>query len=464
MNHSQPAIPRRRQFLSGCVKGALATLALPWLDSLPVRSQETGKRDLAESSDAGPPIRFGCIYFSNGVEPAHWWAKPLGNQLEFGPGLEPLKNHSNEIVFIKGLFNEQAALHPSPHMGRMANLLSGAWVSNEQSEIRVGKSLDQVLAQRIGGQTPLPSLVLGVEPTELRLEDGLSMIYGSCISWASDTRPATKEIYPARVYDMIVGNGGDRQLDRSVLDAVANDARRIRDSISSADRAKLDEYLESIRDIELRIDRAKRAQSLEGWTPSANQPTFARPTEALPHNIPEHMRLMLDLIVLAFQMDKTRVATCMLNNDLSQMNFGFLEGVQGSLHLDLTHNGRDPKLEAMYLRTNQFHVQQLAYLIERMKSIDEGTRNGVQSTLLDNSLLMFCSNLYDGDRHEADEMPILLAGRGGSNLRTGRIIDVGDQGVEERRACQLYLSIAKRMGVELPKFGDATRPLEQLVG
>jgi hypothetical protein len=280
------------------------------------------------------------------------------------------------------------------------------------------------------------------------------MIYGSCISWASDTRPATKEIYPSRVYDLIVGANGDRRLDRSVLDAVVDDAQRIRGSVSMADRIKLDEYLQSIRDIEQRIDRAKRTESLEGWTPSASQPTFARPAEALPQNVPEHMRLMLDLIVLAFQMDKTRLATCMLNNDLSQMNFGFVEGVQGSLHLDLTHNGRNPELEAMYLKTNQFHVQQLAYLIDRMSAIDEGG-----SSLLDNSLLMFCSNLFDGDRHEADEMPIVLAGHAGGSLPTGRIIDVRQQAVDERRACSLYLSIAQHMGVDLPKFGDATKKL-----
>lgn len=445
---------RRRDFLRTCVRGSTATLALPWLASLPIRAEESGKLTTADSDTGKPPVRFGCVYFSNGVEPAHWWAKPTADGLELGAGLAPLAHRSEQIVFIKGLFNEQAALHPSPHMGRMANLLSGAWVSNEQSEIRVGKSLDQVLAQRIGQQTALPSLVLGIEPTELRLEDGLSMIYGSCISWASATRPATKEIYPSRVYDLIMGNGGDRKLDRSVLDAVVADARRVRASVSVADRIKLDEYLESIRDIELRIDRAKQAETIEGWTPAASQPTFARPAEALPHNIPDHMRLMLDLIVLAFQMDKTRLATCMLNNDLSQMNFGFLEGVQGSLHLDLTHNGRDPDLEAMYLRTNQFHVSQLNYLMERMEQIDEGG-----SSLLDNSLLMFCSNLFDGDRHEADEMPVLLAGRAGGNLQLGRMIDVSQAAVDERRACNLYLSIADLLGVELASFGDSNQRL-----
>jgi hypothetical protein len=280
------------------------------------------------------------------------------------------------------------------------------------------------------------------------------MIYGSCISWSSDTKPATKEIYPARVYDLIVGNQGDRQLDRSILDAVAADAQRLQQQVSHADRQKLDEYFDSIRDIEKRIDRAGKDDALEGWQPSATQPSFARPPGNLPQNVAEHMRLMLDLIVLAFQMDKTRIATCMLNNDLSQMNFGFLEGVQGSLHLDLTHNGRNPELEAMYLKTNQFHFRQLAYLMERMQSIDEGG-----STLLDNSIIMFCSNLFDGDKHQADEMPLLLCGGGGDRLRNGRIIDLSDSPEEERRACNLYLSIMDHMGLELQSFGDSKRRL-----
>ncbi len=447
---------QRRSFLRSCLHGASASLALPWLSSLPVRAVETGKLTSVEKLADKPPVRFGCVFFSNGVEPAHWWAKQAGNRLELGPSLAPLRDKSQDITFIKGLFNEQAAAHPSPHMGRMANLLSGAWVSKDQNEIRVGKSMDQVLAQHIGSQTDLPSLSVGIEPTELRLEDGLSMIYGSCISWASDTKPATKEIYPARVYDLIVGNGGARELDRSILDSVLEDVRRVRGQVSVADRAKLDEYLESIRNIENRIDRAQKSDALEGWRPSATEPTFGRPTEDLPQNVAEHMRLMLDLIVLAFQMDKTRIATCMLNNDLSQMNFGFLEGVQGSLHLDLTHNGRDPKLEAMYLKTNQFHLEQLAYLIDRMQSIDEG-----DSTLLDNSILLFCSNLFDGDRHQADEMPVLLCGRGGGTLQHGRIIDVRDKPDDQRRACSLYLSIMDRMGLSLTNFGDSqTRLLD----
>ncbi|MCA9126100.1 MAG: DUF1552 domain-containing protein [Planctomycetales bacterium] len=450
MSYARPNIQARRGFLRNCIAGTTTTLALPWLQSLSAWADESGKQSDADDSTNKPPLRFGCLYFSNGVEPEHWWAKRQAGRTEFGQCLTPLQDLADDVLFIKGLFNPQAALHPSPHMGRMANLLSGAWISNEQSEIRAGKSMDQVLAEELGRNTDLPSLVLGVEPTELRLEDGLSMIYGSCISWASDTRPATKEIYPARVYDLIVGGGKSRELDRSILDALTEDARRVRRGVSADDRNKLDEYLESIRDIEIRIDRAQKTQSLEGWRPSASQPTFGRPEEELPQNVAEHMRLMLDLIVLAFQMDKTRIATCMLNNDLSQMNFGFLEGVEGSLHLDLTHNGRDPKLESMYLRTNQFHVQQLRYLMDRMQAIDEGG-----SSLLDNSLIMLCSNLFDGDRHQADEMPVVLAGRGSGSVPRGGIIDLSSAAEESRRACNLYLSIMQKMGLAKNRFGDS---------
>jgi hypothetical protein len=377
--------------------------------------------------------------------------------MEIGPGLKPLQPFREEIVFLRGLFNEQSVKNSSAHLGRMPNLLSGAWVSLDQNDIRVGKTMDQVLSQQIGRRTTVPSLALGIEPTELRLEDGLSMIYGSSISWASATKPATKEIYPARAFDLLVGDGKGRRLDRSILDQVLNDAQNLKNLVASSDRRKLDEYLESIRDIEKRIDRASRDERLEGWRPTLAQPNMPRPQDDLPQDVPEHMRLILDLIVLAFQMDKTRIATCMLNNDLSQMNFGFLDGVQGSLHLDLTHNGRDPKLEAMYLKTNQFHVQQFAYLLNRLKSIDEGGQS-----LLDNSLIMFCSNLFDGDKHQADEMPVLLAGRGGGSLQTGRVLDYLDRGDENRRACSLYLSLMDRMGVSLPRFGDTDRRLADL--
>jgi Protein of unknown function (DUF1552) len=385
--------PSRRHFL----RGMGVALALPWLESLPVVG-----RTVAAAKANTPPLRLGIVFFSNGVEPIHWWAKGSGANMELGPVLQAMMPHREDMVVIDGLFNKTAQVSTSPHLGRM-NLLSGAPVSLEPNEIRVGTTMDQIIAAQIGHQTAIPSLVLGIEPNELRLEDGLSMIYGSSVSWVSPSKPATKEIYPARVFDRLVGDGSSHALDRSILDAVRQDSQGLRPRISRGDNVKLNEYFESIRDIEKRI------------------------------------------------------ATVMLNNDLSQMNFKFLEGVQGALHLDLTHNGRAADKEAMYLKTNQFHIAQFAYLTQRMKDISEG-----ETTLLDNSILMGASSLFDGDAHSADRLPILLTGKGGGTLKTGRILDYLDKGDENRKACSLHLTLMDRMGVKLERFGDATTRLAEL--
>lgn len=437
----------RRHFL----RGMGVALALPWLESMPLLGQVG-----AAVKAATPPLRLGIVFFSNGVEPAHWWARGAGATMELGPALESMLPHREDMVFINGLYNQSAFESTSPHLGRM-NLLSGASVSLDPGEIRVGTSMDQVLAAQIGGQTAVPSLVLGIEPNELRLEDGLSMIYGSSLSWVSPTKPATKEIYPSRAFDRLVGDGTGRRLDRSILDEVREDSAGLKRRVSRDDSVKLQEYFESIRDIEKRIDRAGREERLEGWRPTLARPNMPRPANELPQNVPDHMKLMLDLTVLAFQMDKTRIATLMLNNDLSQMNFKFLQGVQGALHLDLTHNGHAADKEAMYLRTNQFHIAQFAYLTQRMKEIREG-----EGTLLDHSILMMASSLFDGDAHSANQLPILLAGRGGGSIKTGRILDYLNAGDEHRKACSLHLSLMDRMGVKLDRFGDATTRLANL--
>lgn len=438
--------PSRRHFL----RGMGVALALPWLESLPV---------LARSGPAAantPPLRMGIVYFSNGVEPIHWWAKGSGATMEIGPALAPMMPHREDMLFIKGLYNESAKASSSPHLGRM-NLLSGAEVSLDPKVIKVGTSMDQVIASQIGSRTTIPSLVLGIEPNELRLEDGLSMIYGSSLSWISPTKPATKEVYPSRAFDRLVGDGSGRRLDRSILDEVRQDSQSLRPKISTGDRVKLTEYFESIRDIEKRIERASKEERIEGWRPTLTTPDMPRPANELPQNVPDHMKLMLDLTVLAFQMDKTRIATVMLNNDLSQMNFKFLEGVQGALHLDLTHNGKAADKEAMYLKTNQFHIAQFAYLTQRMKEINEG-----ETTLLDNSILMMASSLFDGDAHGAEQLPILITGRGGGTITPGRVLDYLEREDEQRRACSLHLSLMDRMGVTLDRFGDSSTRLEGL--
>jgi hypothetical protein len=429
----------RRHFL----RGAGVALTLPWMESL------------AKAAAAGkPPVRFGLLYFSNGVDPKNWWAKGAGDALEFGPAAAPLTPIKKDVLFLKGLYNHQAFTHTSPHMGRMANMLSGARISSDPADIRCGTTMDQVLAKQIGGATQVPSMALGIEPNELRLEDGLSMIYGSNLSWASPTKPATKEIYPARTFDQLVGDGKGRRLDKSILDAVLEDTHGIQPKISTTDRKKLDEYLESVRDIEKRIERAGKEERLEGWRPTLAKPNMPRPADEIPQNVPDHMKLMMDLVVLAFQMDKTRIATLMLNNDLSQMNFKFIDGVRGALHLDLTHNGKSPELQQMYLKTNQFHMQQFTYLVQKMKAVDEGG-----SSLLDNSIMMLASNLYDGDAHGADQMPIIMAGGG---VPGGRAVDVLEAGNENRRACSLYLSIMDRMGVKLDRFGDTDMRMKNI--
>ena len=439
----------RRHFL----RGMGVALALPWLESMPLLGQVAST---VTNALPKPPLRLGIVFFSNGVEPIHWWAKGSGASMELGSALLPMMPHREDMIFLNGLYSQNAFVSTSPHLGRM-NLLSGAPVSLDPADIRVGTTMDQVLAAHIGGQTPVPSLTLGIEPNELRLEDGLSMIYGSSLSWISPTKPATKEIYPSRAFDRLVGDGTGRRLDRSILDEVRDDSQGLRRRVSHDDMAKLDEYFESIRDIEKRIDKASKEERLEGWRPTLTQPDMPRPANELPQNVPDHMKLMLDLTVLAFQMDKSRIATLMLNNDLSQMNFKFLKGVQGALHLDLTHNGHAVDKEAMYLRTNQFHFAQFSYLVQRMKDIREG-----EGSMLDNSILMTASSLFDGDAHSANQLPVLLAGKGGGTLKTGRVLDYLDKGDENRKVCSLHLSLMDRMGVKLDRFGDATTRLGNL--
>lgn len=443
-----PSSVSRRHFL----RGMGVALALPWMESLPMFGQVTSSSAKANK----PPVRLGIVYFSNGVEPAHWWAKGSGGSMELGPGVMPMMPHREDMVFVQGLYSQAALSSTSPHLGRM-NLLSGAPVSLDPAVIRVGTSMDQILSAQIGGRTAVPSLVLGVEPNELRLEDGVSMIYGSSLSWVSPTKPATKEVYPSRTFDRLVGDGTGRKLDRSILDEVRQDSQSLRPKISRHDNEKLEEYLESIRDIEKRIERAAKEERLEGWRPTLAQPNMPRPKNELPQNVPDHMRLMLDLMVLGFQMDKTRIATLMLNNDLSQMNFKFVEGVQGALHLDLTHNGKAAEKEAMYLKTNQFHIAQFAYLTQRMKEINEG-----EGTLLDNSILMGASSLFDGDAHSAEQLPVLLTGKGGGAIKTGRVLNYLDRPDEQRKVCSLHLSLMDRMGLKMDRFGDASERLADL--
>ena len=410
---SEASRSSRRHFL----RGAGVALALPWMESL--ASAGRGRRKAGSQGGCRTSRR---LRFATHLLLQRRRADSLvGERQRRFDGTRPGSATDDAVprghdVFLRGLYNQQAVAldqsaprpHAEPAVGRHGQSRSAR--HPRRNHFRSGPCA----ADRQPDSRTEPGARYRAERTPARRRRVDDLRLG--ISWATPTKPATKEIYPARTFDLLVGDGKGRQLDRSILDAVLKETHELQPKISRGDRHKLDEYLESIRNIEKRIDRASREERLEGWRPTLTKPNMPRPADDLPQNVPDHMKLMLDLIVLAFQMDKTRIVTLMLNNDLSQMNFRFLEGVQGALHLDLTHNGKAPAAEAMYLKTNQFHVQQFAYLLKRMKEIDEGG-----TSLLDNSMLLFCSNLFDGDAHSADQMPMLLAGRGSGALKTGRV-------------------------------------------
>jgi hypothetical protein len=424
----------RRTFL----RGIGVTMALPWLESVSVWAEETSS---AGGTD-GPPLRFAVLFAGNGFHKDHWWAEGSGRDMRLGRVLEPLNEFSEQLLFIRGLYNEEA-LKGNIHSSQTGNLLSGAPLASG-GEIRSGTSIDQVLAQNYGRGTLIPSLVLGCEKSNPSVHKNYSMLYSSHISWSSPTTPTPLEVYPALAFDRLFKNASNKG-DRSVLDAVLEEANDLRRTVSGADRRKLDEYLNSVREVELRIERAGRRGELQGWRPTLREPNIPRPQDGIPQDIGEHMRLMCDILVLAFQTDTTRICTLKLNNDHSSLRFPNL-GVDYMIHHLLSHQESDD-----WLKVNQFFVEQLAYMVRKLKSVQEGQR-----TALDNSMLLFCSSMLTGS-HNATQLPVVIVGRGGGKLKTGRVLDYLDQ--PDRRMCSLFLSLMDKYGVQHRQFGDSTERL-----
>lgn len=422
----------RRQFL----RGVGASLALPWLESRRARSMET-------LVGGNPPVRTAVLFSGNGFHGKEWWARGTGQQMELGKVLLPLADFKEQLLVINGLYNAEA-LKGNIHSSQTGNLLSGAPLASG-GEIRSGTSFEQLIAKHYGNTTKLSSLVLGCEKSNPSVHKNYSMLYSSHISWLSPTTPAPLEIYPALAFDRLFKDNSG-QTDRSVLDAVAEDARSLQLRVSAEDRRKLDEYLDSVRDVEQRIERAGKRQELQGWRPTRLEPDRTRPADGIPQDIAEHMRMMCDLLVLALQTDSTRVATLKLNNDHSSLRFPNL-GIDYMIHHLLSHSDNDD-----WLRVNQFFLEQVAYVARRMASIQEGERS-----LLDNSMLLYCSSMLTGS-HDASQLPVILLGKAGGQLQTGRVLDY--RGQEERQMCRLYLSMMAKTGLKLEKFGDATAPLE----
>lgn len=423
------------------LRGIGVTMALPWLESLNV----WGDEPLGNAKASEAPVRLAVLFSGNGFHGKEWWAKGEGKSMELGQVLAPLNDFRDKMLFIKGLYNEQAQ-KGNIHSSQTGNLLSGAPLASG-GEIRSGTSVDQVIAQRYGRSTKVPSLVLGCEKSNPSVHKNYSMLYSSHISWSSPTTPTPLEQYPALAFDRLFKDEVQRG-DKSVLDAVLSDARDLRRQISTTDQRKLDEYLDSVRDVETRIEDAGKKGEFQGWRPTLDKPNMPRPPEGIPQNIADHMRLMCDILVLGFQTDTTRITTLKLNNDHSSLRFPHL-GVDYMIHHLLSHSDT-----ADWLKVNQFFVEQLAYIARKLDGIQEGER-----TALDNSMLMYCSSMMTGS-HDNSQLPVVMLGKGGGKIRTGRILDY--TGKPDRQMCRLYLSMMDKMNVRLDAFGDATKPLAEV--
>jgi hypothetical protein len=427
----------RRTFL----RGVGVSMALPWMESLAVWGDVT--RPSSPASQA--PVRLAVLFSGNGFHSKEWWAKGSGKKMELGKVLTPLADFREKMLVIRGLFNAEA-LKGNIHSSQTGNLLSGAPLASG-GEIHSGTSIDQLVAQRHGRSTKVPSLVLGCEKSNPSVHKNYSMLYSSHISWSSPTTPTPLELYPSLAFDRLfkdeVGRG-----DRSVLDAVLADAKSFRLNISSSDQRKFDEYLDSVREIEQRIEQAGKQGTLEGWRPTLDKPNVPRPPEGIPQNIADHMRLMCDILVLGFQTDATRVCTLKLNNDHSSLRFPHL-AVDYMIHHLLSHSDT-----ADWLKVNQFFLEQVGYVARKMDSIREGERS-----LLDNSILLFCSSMLTGG-HDATNLPVVLLGGAGRQIRGGRVLDFREK--PNRKMCSLYLSMLDKCGIRLKQFGDSTEPLAEV--
>ncbi len=446
-NQSSKVLSRRR-FLQGCG----VALSLPWMPSLVPRVANGAET-------AAPPVRSAFLYFPNGVWEKDWIPKQTGSEYELTPSLEPLENIRNDVLVLTGL-DKKHSHGGDGHYAKTANFLTGMPVTKTTGKdiSSGGISVDQLMAQHTGEFTPLPSLELGTEPVISGIDSnvGYTRLYGSHISWQSPTRPVAKEINPRLVYERLFGktlnpDSSKAESYRNLLDYVLEDARRLRPKLGRDDQFKMDEYLESVRAVEKRIEFSTKGENGD-WQPDVDDHVLAAGHPGVPGDFREHIAIMLDLIVLAFQTDSTRVASLMFANDVSGRNFSFLEGVRGGHHELSHHENKREKIE-QYQRINRWHVEQFARMLTKLRSIKEG--NG---TLLDNCMILCGSSMSDGNRHDPDNLPILLGGRGGRSLNSGRHLAADGQ----VPLCNLYHAMLDRMGVEVEAFGDSTGPLKNL--
>jgi len=419
------------------------TMCLPWMDSLSAFA----------ATPSQFPKRFAVLFMGCGVNENHWSAEGSGADMKLGLSLSPLEPLKQKINVVSGLFNKNATgqgIHPA----QTGQLLTGAPIT-KGAVIHSGISVDQMIANRVGQETLQPSIVLACEqPMTGYHETNFSLAYSSHISWQNSDSPTPNEVYPALAFDTLFENRGSLR-NLSILDRVRDAAASLTRQISTTDAQKLDEYMTSVREVETRVEAMRKAQDkADDLAKTKNRPVLSmpRPANGLPEDFREHTKLMCDIIALAFQTDKTRVASLLLARDLSALYYPFLDAAPAGHHLASHDNASDG-----YERITRFHVSQYAYLASKLNEMPEG-----DGTVLDNSCLMFLSSLWIGRTHNNTQLPVVLAGGLGGTLETGRTLDYMKAGDENRKMCSLYLGIMDRMGVKLDAFGDATTRLEDL--
>lgn len=433
------------------LRGLGVSLALPWLEA----TSTVAKAAAVASS----PTRMAFIFVPNGVVMNNWVPKTEGYGFELSPTLQPLAPVQDDLTVITGLTHDKGRANgdgAGDHARSASVFLTGSQPrKTDGKHIRSGMSVDQLAAKAVGQNTRFSSLELGVDPGRMagNCDSGYSCAYSSNISWSGESNPVGKEVNPKLVFERLFGGGKQSEVDKSqqqrealqksVLDFIADDAKRLQSKLGRNDNRKLDEYMTGVREVERRIG-TRTAKPVDIHV------DYAIP-DGIPGDYQDHMRMMCDLMVLAFQTDSTRIATMMFANAGDNKNYRKIGVAEG--HHDLSHHGDNPEKLEKISQINRFHIQQLSYLLTKMKSIREGERN-----LLDNSMVVYGSGISDGNRHNHDNLPILLAGSGGGTIDTGRHLRYD----LETPVCNLFMSMLDRMGVDAPFIGDSTGRLPGL--
>lgn len=433
------------------LRGLGVAVSLPWLEAM--GPAVTWGADVTPGQAA--PNRLAVLYVPNGKNMADWTPQDEGSQFDLPAILSPLSGVKDRLLVLSGLTADKARPHGDgggDHARALGAFLTGAQPrKTDGTDIRAGISVDQVIASRLGDKTRLSSLEIGCEPGAMagNCDSGYSCVYSSTMSWRSATQPLPKEVNPKLVFERLFATTPDGARVRrdarrkSVLDFVRGDSSDLAGRLGIKDRQKLDEYFSAIRDIELRIERADKL-------PPVKTPDYPQPA-GIPASYEEHIRLLCDLMVLAFQADVTRVCTFVLANEGSNKPYPFINVSEG--HHDLSHHGNEEAKKAKIREINTFHVKQLAYLLEKMKSVPEG-----DGTLLDHAMVAYGSGNSDGNAHNHDNLPILVAGQGCGTLASGRHIRYP----KETPLNNLWVSLLNRMEIDVAQLGDSTGSLKEL--